>query len=153
MSATPEQRAAYLKGLRALADVLEQHDEIPLPHVGRTTAITIWFTIGSSDPRSEMAAAAKAIPCTWHKNAWESSEQAFFELQGTLHGLSIDLTAYRDAVCERIVTGIETVTERVKDPEALAAVPEVEVTRQVPTVEWRCHPLLAPAGQPEGEAQ
>lgn len=57
--------------------------------------------------------------------------------------ISLHVYARRDEVCERIVTGTREVTEEVPDPEALAAVPKVTVTRVEEDVEWRCLPLLA----------
>ena len=41
------------------------------------------------------------------------------------------------------MTGVETVTEEVPDPDALAAVPTIIQTREVETVEWKCEPLMA----------
>lgn len=55
----------------------------------------------------------------------------------------LDVNAHRDAVCERVQVGTETVTKTVPDPEKLAEVPEVEVTVSVPIYEWECKPLLA----------
>lgn len=46
-------------------------------------------------------------------------------------GLKADVLAYRNEVCERVVTGTETVTKSVPDPKALAAVPDVEPVRAV----------------------
>jgi hypothetical protein len=43
------------------------------------------------------------------------------------------------------VVGTREVTEEVPDPEALAAVPKVTVTRTVEDVRWECRPLLAEA--------
>lgn len=51
--------------------------------------------------------------------------------------------ASRAEVCERVVTGTETVTKTVKDPDAVAALPDVEVTEEVETFRWVCSPLLA----------
>lgn len=53
----------------------------------------------------------------------------------------------RDAVCERVVTGTREVTEEVPDPDALASVPKVTVTKTVEDVEWVCKPLLDAAVQ------
>lgn len=66
-------------------------------------------------------------------------------------GVKVEVLAYRDEVCERVVTGTETVTKKVKDPEALAAVPEVEVTEERETYEWVCKPLLG--GDPAADAE
>lgn len=145
MSATPEQRAAYIEGLRALADVLQKHDEVPLPSNGGTG--TIVFNFWSDDAKARMAAVARAFPVTWRKHAWEAaSGTAYFELNATLHGLPLQLGAHRDTVCERIVTGIE---EREVEEEVEPAKTR-KVVKKVETVEWRCTPLLAPAVSPEG---
>jgi hypothetical protein len=142
---TDSERAAYIKGLRALADVLEQTDDLPLPFDGHLDPITFHF-LGTADPRAELAAATRAIPCDWTKRVFDSRNTAYFDLRGQLHGLKVNLSAFRDDVCERIVTGTHQVTETVKDPEALAAVPEIEVTKTVEDVEWRCGSILAPQG-------
>jgi len=137
-------RGAYTAGLRALADVLDGHPEVPLPYHGTGTAITISDFLFAKDPRAALAAAARALPCNWSKDVRESEQYgSYLDLIGELHGLSIKLTAYRDAVCERVVTGTREVTETVKDPDALAAVPEVEVTKIIEDVTWRCGSILA----------
>lgn len=53
----------------------------------------------------------------------------------------IDMTLFiaRDAVCTKRVTGVETI--RTPDPEALKAVPMIEVEKEI--VEWDCNPILA----------
>lgn len=56
--------------------------------------------------------------------------------------LRIAVYGDRDEVCERVVTGTREVTEEVPDPEALAAVPKVVVTKTVEDVKWICRPLL-----------
>jgi hypothetical protein len=144
------QRAEFVKGLRALADVLEGHAEVPLPFTGTASALCISF-LCRDDARSAMAAAARAFPCSWDKRVW-GDETAYFDMVGSLHGLQVKLNAFRDAVCERVVTGTHEVTEVVKDPEALAAVPEVEVTRVVEDVEWICSPIMSAAAPVENGA-
>jgi len=144
MTTDIETRAAYTAGLRQLADALDAHPGLPLPTGGSVAPLTIHFLHGD-DPRAAMAAAARVLPVTWAKDAWEgASGGAYFELAGALAGLAIRLSAYRDAVCTRIVTGTREVTETVADPAALAAVPRVEVTRTEDIVEWECSSLLAP---------
>lgn len=142
-----DERSEYIAGLRQLADVLEQHDELPLPVQGTLLPMSMCFLSGDDD-RSAIAAGARALPCRLDKRVRDGSGcDSYFDLHGQLHGLRVQLTAYRDDVCERVVTGTEEVTRTVKDPEALAAVPEVEVTETVETVEWRCHSILAPQGE------
>ena len=147
-------RAAYIQGLRQLADILEAHPEVPLPYEGgrRTTAITIHF-LHDDDPRAELATAARAIPCTWQKETSEPDPDgkwaAYFDLNGQLGGLHLKLTAYRDAVCTRVVTGLEDreVQEIVTPAVTRTIVKPVEV------VEWDCGSLLAPAEALEAMAE
>lgn len=156
MTITPvpgDPRAAYAKGLRALAGILEASPGIPLPYHGTDAEIAINAFLHSQDPRAEMAATVRAFSgVTWAKETRDGQgpDDSYFDMTGSLHGIRLRLTAFRDAVCERVVTGTREVTEKVKDPEALAAVPEVEITKTVDEVEWRCSPVLAPAVRPEG---
>jgi hypothetical protein len=132
-------RAEYVAGLRQLADLLEQHDELPLPHDGSATKLLLSF-LGDDDPKSALVAAARVIPGKLDKNVWGN----YFDLDATLggpQGLKIKLCAFRDDVCERVVVGTETVTKRVPDPNV--TVPMVDVTETVEHVRWDCKPLLS----------
>jgi len=139
-------RAEYIAGLRQLADLLEAHDELPLPVEGRISAINFHFLF-DDDPRTALADAVRAMPISLAKNDPASSDYAetYFELAGYLRGLEVKLVAFREQVCERVVVDRREVTVEVPDPEALAEVPTVTETHTVETVEWRCHPVLAPA--------
>jgi hypothetical protein len=140
----PSPRQLYIDGLRVLASILESRPEVKLPYHGSDTHMTLYFLSGD-DPRADLAAAARAIPCDWRKSADDyTGSPSVFHLAGELGGLRLQLTAYRDAVCTRVVTGTREVTEKVKDPEKLAEVPEIEVTRTVEDVTWDCGSLLAP---------
>lgn len=136
---SPEQkRADYIAGLRLLADALERSPEVPLPYEGASTDMTFHFLSGD-DPKAAMAACARPLPTSFTKNA----DGKYFDLHGKLAGLRVNLTAFREEVCERIVTGTRQVEVEEPDPEALAAVPKVTKTVTVEDVEWRCHPILA----------
>jgi len=151
-SSPPDERQRYIDGLRVLAAVLERDNGIPLPWAGRISPIIISF-LGIEDAdsaREALAGAARAFPCTWAKNVSDGKLRSYFDLDGRIGGLMVQLTADRDAVCKRVVTGIRQVTEMVKDPERLAEVPEIEVTRTVEDVTWECGSLLAP--RPDGTA-
>jgi hypothetical protein len=132
--ATPDPRAEYISGLRALADLLEQHPELKTPHYGIDV-----IPHGPEQSREQLAVWARALPGKKDKQISEK----LASLVGYLRGVKVTVIAYRDEVCERVTTGVETVTKKVKDPEALAAVPEVEVTEEVETYEWICRPMLA----------
>jgi hypothetical protein len=142
-----EKRAAYIKGLRTLASALEDHPEIPLPYEGTGTRLTFNDFLTGDDPRAAMAETARLLPCTWSKQFWGSEDEpsnSYFSLVGEIAGLKVELISFRNAVCERVVTGTREVTEKVKDPAALAEVPEVEVTRTVEDYVWDCGTLLGP---------
>lgn len=132
-------RAGYIAGLRHLADILEEHDDLPLPFTG-TKSELLWIESHTDHDQQEVARTfVRAIPGTVTKQVRGDA----FDLVGHVDGLSVQMILNRDAVCERVVTGVETVTRTVSDPEALAAVPTREVTETVETVEWRCAPILA----------
>jgi len=132
-------RSDYIAGLRQLADLLEQHEaELPLPVDGRLSPIGFHFLVGD-DPKAELAAAVRAIPVHLNKHAPDPGyHETYYDLEGHLHGLRINLTAYRNTVCERVVISRDTVVVPAKP-----AIPER--TKVVEQVEWRCHPILADA--------
>ena len=137
-------RAAYTAGLRQLAGILDAHPELPLPFEGGSAgrAMSFHFLFGA-DPRAALAAAARARPCTLAKNVRDYGEHgAYLDLAGQLAGLHVELTAYRDDVCTRRVTGTE---DREVEETVTPAVTR-KVTRTVDVVEWECHPVMAPAG-------
>lgn len=130
---TADPRVEYIAGLRALADLLEQHPELMTPH----KQIDV-IPIGAEQCQEQMAAWARALPGKKDKQISET----MVTLVGWLRALKIQVLAYRDEVCERVVTGTREVVEEVPDPEALAAVPTVSKTTVVEDVEWVCRPLL-----------
>lgn len=139
---TADARVEYIAGLRALADLLEAQPELMKPH-GYLSVVPL----GERQSREQLAAWARALPGRKQKQITDE----FANLVGFLRGLEIKVIAYRDEVCERITTGVETVTKKVKDPEALAAVPEVEVTEEVEQYKWICRPMLADETGDAGE--
>jgi hypothetical protein len=136
-----DRRTSYTAGLRALADLLDQHPQIPLPLDGVGLPISIGFHGPAiEDHAGEMAAAARIlIPGTRNKAA----DDGYFRVRGMLHGLQLEVWAMRDQVCERVVTGTREVPREVPDP--AVQVPTVTVLETVEDVEWRCAPLLAGA--------
>jgi hypothetical protein len=134
-------RAGYIDGLRALADVLEEHPEVPLPYEGASTELTFMFLTG--DMRGDLAATARAIPCSWRKGGSDATEKypAYFDMRGELHGLRLHLTAFREAVCTKVVKG----TEDREVEEVVTPAVTRKVTKPVEIVEWECHSILAPA--------
>ena len=130
-------RTEYIRGLRALADALDNDDTLPLPFPGTTSCDLSIFT----KTKAEVAAFARLMGKA-DKHVTDS-ETYGFKLTGSIHGLCLMIHAPREAVCERVVTGTHEVTREVPDADALAAVPTSTVTETVETVEWICSPLLA----------
>jgi hypothetical protein len=128
------------EGLRALADLIETNPELARPlrfgvdsigaHIVEDEAPEIFAIFAR-------AAKAQGLPVT------KTYSEKFAIVRARLGGVEVYLQADREQVCERVVTGTETVTKRVKDPTLLAEVPEVEVIETVETVEWVCKPILA----------
>ena len=101
------------------------------------TGLPLTFSFwDNDDARAQMAATARALPCTWDKKASDT----YLRLRGRIAGLHVELVAYRDAVCTRVVTGTE---EREVEVEVTPAVTEKR-TETVDVVEWDCGSLLAP---------
>lgn len=137
-----DERAAYTAGLRALADALDAHPEIPLPFDGIGTTLSIAFH-GHEFETDRVAAMTSAARLLMPGQRTKHADNAYYRVRGALHGLRIEVWAMREQVCERVVRGTKHVTREVPDPDALAAVPTTTVTETIEDVEWVCRPLLA----------
>lgn len=143
MTATDE-RPDHVKkadGLRALATLIEQNPELA-EHFRHTIGIINVPVNSVDEPVPLIAAFTRAAMALGARVEKEYGEH-WGGVNLTWGPVGIHVYAARDKVCERVVTGTETVIKNVPDPEALAAVPTVEVTEEVETVEWVCRPLLA----------
>lgn len=130
--------------LRAAADVLDAHPDLPAPYIttsshrGEHKADLSWYlTLDARDDLATQKALAgrivRAIDGHWEKIPDTYQDFVFRQERP---GLRLDVQVEREAVCQRIVTGTETVAIPAKPAEPM----RVE-TREV--VEWRCEPLLA----------
>lgn len=129
-----EDRPAYAAGLRHMADLIEA-GTIPIP----TGGVDLFVAFGPT-PSEEQARAARDITRAlgggrWNKNGRNGSTLL---LEGMCGGVPVRVYVDREAVCERVVVGRETVE--------VPAQPAVEAhTVEQDVVEWRCSPLLAAA--------
>lgn len=131
-------RADFITGLRQLADLLEQHDDIPLPYDGITVPISIYdFWPDTDQNRSRAALFARAFPGSVDKEF----DGTRFRLHGQLAGLRVEYVTYREAVCTKRVVGTKVVEVEEREGEDTRPV----VTRQLEQemVEWECSPILA----------
>jgi hypothetical protein len=133
-------RTAYVAGLRALADLLDAHPDVPLPTTGGGTAAVDWLLFGAADLEldAQKAVAARIVQVL-PRPVRKRDTADLYRFSAELHGLHVEVIVDRPAVCERVVTGTKTVTREVPDP----AAPKVTVTEEVETAEWVCRPLLA----------
>jgi hypothetical protein len=140
MSATEQTTA-----LRALADLVEAHPELAadIEHaLGSALLAMPLHNPEVTDERERLALWARAARRHGAATVTKGAQDDTFELDISWPGLTIKVLAHRDQVCERVVTGTETVTKLVPDLDAPPR-PMVEVTETVERVEWRCGPLLA----------
>ncbi|MBA2952157.1 hypothetical protein GON03_19255 [Nocardioides sp. MAH-18] len=133
--------AATADRLKVVADLLAAHPDLPAPCVfaysGSGHVEVTWQLMNTDGHKDNQRDAARTIIAAlggkWTKNPWDDRFDFARPLDG---GITLQIFAHRDQLCERIVTGSETVTIP-----AVEAQPERTEQREV--VEWRCHPLLA----------
>lgn len=140
-----ELAAEQAAGLRALADVIEANPHIA-PQFEYALKHGMNVFVRGDDAQGEMAELIR-IALRHKGDITKQAVGEYMAVSAAWGAVTVDFNAARDQVCERVVTGVETVTKTVKDPEALAAVPDVEVTEEVETFEWKCLPLLAAGGE------
>ena len=128
--------------LREAADLLDQHPDLPQPYITSSSDGSVrlnWYlnihVDDLADQKALAAAIVKAVGGAWTKDAndYDGGRFSFTQARGLLW---FNVQTQREAVCERVVTGTETVLVPAKPAE-----PERTIERE--TVEWRCEPLLA----------
>ena len=144
-----DNRQAFIDGLHQIADFLAEHPEVPLPALGSFVSGSYEPTLAiltqvprageDRDQRAQLAEIARAM------GKAEKSTQHEFAVYRRFAGVILAAYADRDEVCTRVVTGTREVTVEIPDPEALAAVTKVSVTKVIEDVERVCQPLMKPA--------
>lgn len=153
-------RTAWITGIRAICDFLEQHPEVPLPYIGGTPVkggpttsilrIYCQFAEWDGDQRGQRGVLADVARAMGHANKGIAPGDDFVVYRD-FGGVTLVAQAQREEVCERVVVGSREVTEEIPDPEHVAAAPLVKQTRTEEIIEWRCAPVLA-AALPAGGA-
>ncbi len=128
--------------LIALAEFLRDKDLPECPNVtsyawSATTTGAFYLNLGDGDQRKRAAAIMRAIGGKWDKKPRTCGTEIDFTQKHPR--FKLDITADRDAVCERVVTGTRQVTRTVP---AVEAKPGRTVTETVEDVEWDCGPVL-----------
>lgn len=131
-----------VEGLHALADLIEAHPELAEHFEFSDAFAKVHLPVDHhDDPRASMAAWARAGKALGHP-VTKDYDGRWGSVTVTLSD-AVKIWAYakREKVCTRVVTGTETVTITVPDPDVVVPTVEIEQTRDI--VEWRCEPLLA----------
>ena len=123
-TAQTDKRAAYIAGLRELADRLERHPDAPPPFEGN---LGMWLVMPHSP--EEMAAAARCY------GGRKIQQVDGFGLIDGIPGLRIKVLSALAKVCELVETGE---VEEYEDVEVLIPARTRTVTRTRPKSEWRC---------------
>lgn len=127
---------------RAVADLIDAHPDLPPPftsvysHTAHEADVKWYLHINSFGDEARQREAARSIVRDiggkWDKG-FNDDDAQFTQTRDGMHMLVV---VKREAVCERRVIGIETLTLP-----AVEATPERTVDREV--VEWDCSPVLA----------
>ena len=128
--------------LRAAADLIAAHPDIPQPYVTSSSDGTVdlaWYLNGREGAKAKAAAVVRAIDGGWVRGEADYSGPLATWSQRR-DGVRLLVQVSREEVCERVVTGTKTVTIPGKPAE-----PERVVEQDI--VEWRCEPLLAEAAR------
>lgn len=145
--------ALVAQDLHTLADLVENDaDGFLAALIGQLFRKAVWpiHSVARENrfgqERAVMAEAIrrlKTIATAPVRKEYQEGGEGYLDVTVPLQALQIVLTDLRAQVCERVVTGTQTVTEEVLDPDYLAAAPKITVTREVESVEWKCGPILA----------
>jgi hypothetical protein len=142
MSDNNELAAELAAGLRSVADMVEATPELASAFGIAFLKMQAYVGYAFEDKPAALATFARAALRHGAK-VEKKADDKWSSVDAKWGPVTVSAYTNRDEVCERVVTGTEVVTKKVPDPEALALVPEVEVTEEVETFEWRCVPLLA----------
>ena len=134
-------REQQIAGLREFADFLEQNPEVPM----EDWRIGITYYTYDDEPVKQAARAVAGWDKIYSDNfldlAMSFGRDPEMPDSDRNVGLRYVISVAREKVCEAKVVGKKVVKKR--DPEALKAVPMIEVEEDI--VEWECTPLLAPS--------
>jgi hypothetical protein len=142
MNLTPEQREAFARDLRVLADLVADDPLVGEKIHGQLATNRLLIPVADDD--DPVATMADFIRVGLDANLVIS--KSYDDNYGNVDllfpgGLNLHVYAQRDQVCTRRVIGTREVTEDVPDPSVV--VPTVTVTKTEDVVEWDCMPLLA----------
>jgi hypothetical protein len=97
-------RAAYIQGLRMLADALERHESIPLPFEGGSRDFCLNVQHLHSATADSLAALVRSLGGTgWQQRTVRGDHgMTYLYVTGHIAGLWVQIQADADEVCEPI---------------------------------------------------
>jgi hypothetical protein len=108
-----------------------RYEDITYVQIDADYGDDIEFIVYGPGAKQVMAILRKVFsPGRWDKR----TDSYYFALKREVNGLNIEIKAYRDAVCQRVVVGTKTVIHK-----AVEARPET--VEEVEEVEWVCGTL------------
>lgn len=125
-----DERRAFAKGLRELADVYEVSEELPLPY---SPAFDIFLY--SAD---DFGRAVRSIPGRLDKRTWGEGKDSHMEVSRKFGSVRLCVNATRSLVCTPRIVGQEKVEVAEVVQPAVTSTKTVE--RDV--IQWDCEPLL-----------
>jgi len=151
-------REEAVRGLRELADAIEQNPEMPMPHFCEFGAIDVWAAVARGLKRGDdgepirdgegnailetelefMARVARSVPGELRKGT-ENGEN-YLTLRRDFGPIKLVYSAAREEVCVRRQVGTEKRTK-------IETVKTREVEVEEPVYEWDCKPILSRVGK------
>ena len=133
-----------LTAMRRMLAMTDADPSFILPHSienygGTSRTECRWYPFNDQENEAKIGASVRrAVGGTWRKEVNSNYLYMRYEDENTRYVIVLD----RPQVCRKVITGTQIVTETVPDPDVLATVPTVEVTKEVETFEWVCDPIL-----------
>lgn len=126
-----DKRQLHIDGLRRIADLLEQNEDLPLPDMSN---ISTWIYGGSQKVLEKMRAVARSV-----KSVEKHNNTGTFYLTHQVNS-EVQLIFYAGSeICERKKAGTRVIPAQ---PARAATLERVE-----DKYEWKCPQLLAPTEQ------
>ena len=126
--------AEYATGLRELAAFIEAHEDIPVP---LSINCATFAHLPKDEQKSHAAHVAKELGYVY-KETYGTNLQLVHKFNELI---TYQVWYDRDALCERVVTGMRDVPEQFLPAREETLVPAH--TEEI--VEWHCAPILAPS--------
>lgn len=104
-------RAEYIKGLRLLANLLAEHDDLTLPYYGSRCREQTLYIEGSSPVTQALLYIQAMDETPAMKFEWQSDRLTWLAITGRMGGLHAQLRLRAQETCEYRVTGVHKASD------------------------------------------